>query len=362
MDTVHKTSNRYSLYYDPSYMVAWSPNGLGADDRAGIYSILLLIQRGLRPNIAFTHDEETGMGGARALSLVKMEDYGITNNFLIELDRHGTEQVVYYRCGNEEFKKFIEGYGFKREVGSASDISQLAPAWNVAAVNVGIGYYSEHTKQEMLYVDEMLNAVKKVERILKWASKNPTKKFDFQEEKVVYANYNYRKNTSYTSYADDGYPMEDGDDTYYRNSPLYEWSEIAAIPRWIYKINADKTKNPLLGDKTPPKKQPQYSFFRNSKYYEWDKVKKEWCYKENADKTKNPASEVTAIVKSEPTLEEKIRAQIEAEEEVDLMKDYPRELGLSDLVSDTPSEVNEALRQMQADEEALLLREGYAYM
>ena len=57
MDTVFKNPVA-DLYYDQRKGVLWSPQGLGADDRAGIFAILKIIQSGLRPAIIFTTDEE----------------------------------------------------------------------------------------------------------------------------------------------------------------------------------------------------------------------------------------------------------------------------------------------------------------
>lgn len=46
----------------------WSPQGLGADDRAGIFAIIQIIKSGLRPHIILTTDEEVGGVGADLLS------------------------------------------------------------------------------------------------------------------------------------------------------------------------------------------------------------------------------------------------------------------------------------------------------
>lgn len=59
MDTVFKFPV-YDLYYDAKKNVAFSPDGLGADDRAGVFAILQIIKAGLRPSIILTTDEEKG--------------------------------------------------------------------------------------------------------------------------------------------------------------------------------------------------------------------------------------------------------------------------------------------------------------
>ena len=59
LDTVHRTPVR-DLYYDQSKGVLWSPEGIGADDRAGVFAILNIIKSGLKPSVIFTKDEEQG--------------------------------------------------------------------------------------------------------------------------------------------------------------------------------------------------------------------------------------------------------------------------------------------------------------
>ena len=69
LDTVFNDENRneMEIYHDTEQGVWWSPNGLGADDRAGVYMILqILEQTKLRPHILFTTDEETIATGADA--------------------------------------------------------------------------------------------------------------------------------------------------------------------------------------------------------------------------------------------------------------------------------------------------------
>ena len=66
MDTVFKFPVS-DLYYDQKKGVLWSPEGLGADDRAGIFAIIKILQDGLRPSIILTTGEEEGGVGACAI-------------------------------------------------------------------------------------------------------------------------------------------------------------------------------------------------------------------------------------------------------------------------------------------------------
>ena len=55
LDTVFRLTPE-DIYYDRVKNVVWSPDGLGADDSAGVYSIVHLIKQGLKPSIILTTD------------------------------------------------------------------------------------------------------------------------------------------------------------------------------------------------------------------------------------------------------------------------------------------------------------------
>lgn len=164
LDTVFK-SLPTSIFYDKEQNVMWSPQGLGADDRAGVFSICQIIKSGLKPHVIFTTDEEIGGFGARTISRIACPFKDL--RFIVELDRRGEKDCVFYDCDNKDFQKYIEGFGFKTDWGSFSDISYIAPAWKVAAVNLSIGYYGEHSQTEILSISNMLSTIEKVKVILK---------------------------------------------------------------------------------------------------------------------------------------------------------------------------------------------------
>lgn len=155
------------IYYDREKGVMWSPQGLGADDRAGVFAILKIIQSGLRPTIIFTTDEE--VGGLGAAQLVKDFPECLIPNlkYLIQLDRRGTNDCVFYDCYNEDFITYVESFGFIEAFGTFSDIAELCPAWDVVGVNLSIGYENEHTRYETLHLKPWMATIEKVKRMLK---------------------------------------------------------------------------------------------------------------------------------------------------------------------------------------------------
>lgn len=164
LDTVFAYGKR-QIYYDREQQVIWSPSGLGADDRAGVFAILRIIQDGYRPTIIFITDEELGCIGADRLALNYPEPPWPIN-YIIELDRQGANDCVFYNCRNDEFETYIQEFGFVSDFGSFSDISVICPNWGIAGVNLSIGYINEHTLQETLHVKFWNRTIKKVEEML----------------------------------------------------------------------------------------------------------------------------------------------------------------------------------------------------
>ena len=159
------------IYYDKEQNVMWSPEGLGADDRAGVFAILKILQRNYLPHIIFTTNEELGCVGTFALISKYKKNPFNKLKYIIELGRQGKKDSVYYECDNEKFKKYINNFGFIEKSGSFSDISVLGEAWGIAAVNLSIGYYNEHSHIETLNIHEMFLTINKVCEMLK-QSKN----------------------------------------------------------------------------------------------------------------------------------------------------------------------------------------------
>lgn len=154
---------------------------LGADDRAGIFIILKIIADGYRPYILFTTDEEIGGVGAMAAA---DNIFSPDIKFILELDRQGANDAAMYECGNEKFIEMLKSYGFEPVSGTFSDICFFAPEWDIAATNLSVGYYHEHTPWETLYVRELETTLKRVEQMLDDAEKYEY--FDYQAKYPTY--------------------------------------------------------------------------------------------------------------------------------------------------------------------------------
>ena len=166
-DTVFKISPAPDMFfYDQDRDVMWSPDGLGADDRAGVFAIIQILRRfRLKPHVIITTGEESGCIGAGKL-VAHMIKFPEELKFMIQLDRRNKKDAIYYDCDNPEFEKFITSFGFKTEWGTFTDISILAPVWGVAAVNLSVGYEDEHHEIERLHIDWLYETIDKVAKIL----------------------------------------------------------------------------------------------------------------------------------------------------------------------------------------------------
>lgn len=161
LDTVHRALPE-TICYSADGTVMMSPQGIGGDDRAGVYMILRLIQS-CHCHVLFCEDEETGGHGARAFTKSGIKP---DVNYIVELDRTGSNDAVFYQCRNRQFERHINSFGFQTAFGSFSDISILAPKLNLAAVNLSTGYYNAHRVNEIVHLDEVEKLIGRVEKLL----------------------------------------------------------------------------------------------------------------------------------------------------------------------------------------------------
>ena len=175
LDTVHREPVRDICRSDDG-TILMSPQGIGGDDRAGVYMALQILEQA-RCHILFCEDEETGGQGAR-----KFTASGLTPdvNYIVEMDRRGHDDAVFYQCDNPEFVDFVTEFGFREAYGSFSDISVIAPYLGIAAVNISAGYYNEHRPHEYINLAHMEH---NITRILEMVQ-TPTDQFEYMEREV----------------------------------------------------------------------------------------------------------------------------------------------------------------------------------
>lgn len=196
LDTVHKWLPTVTHYDEKTFKLS-SPMGIGGDDRCGVYMIFEVLKKH-HCSVLFCEDEE--IGGVGASKFIKSEDAkGLAFNYMIEFDRRGSKDAVFYNCDNPEFEKFITQEFYKTSYGSFSDISTLAPHFGCAAVNLSCGYYSAHTTDEYVLLNEMMESVDAACEILDRTNIEEDK-FEYIEKKYNYSKYGKYSNYDYSEY------------------------------------------------------------------------------------------------------------------------------------------------------------------
>lgn len=179
MDTVFKVTPS-TILYDEKQELIWSPDGIGGDDRNGIYAIIYLLSKmkDNLPYVMFTTGEETGcVGAGKAVKAVRSRVEDVL--FAIQIDRQGSDDAVFYQCKNKEFVDYICKFGYKETPGSRTDICVFCPDWKIAGVNFSCGYRNNHTEKEIVNIKDLFNTINMVKKILDDAPN--AKKYPFEE-------------------------------------------------------------------------------------------------------------------------------------------------------------------------------------
>lgn len=183
MDTVHEKPVR-DICISADGNIIMSPQGIGGDDRCGVFALCKIFRAAqIKPWLLFTCNEEIGGVGTKAFCLAhkqrqlpkEIDDL----KFIIELDRKGYRDAVFYNCANTDFETYITNKGFKFAQGSFSDISLIAPELKIAAVNLSCGYHHAHTLHEYINRAELNATIDKVIDIISDASTLP--RFEYFE-------------------------------------------------------------------------------------------------------------------------------------------------------------------------------------
>lgn len=220
MDTVHKEQCKDIRDKDG---VLSSSQGIGGDDRCGVFIIMNLVKE-LKCSVLLCEDEEKGTVGARKFTnatykfrdsngedveVKYIENLGV--NYMIEFDRKGSSDAVFYSCDNKDFIDFVEDVTcFKYAHGSFSDISVLMPAAKLSGVNLSSGYHNAHMCTEFVVYDEMMDTIEAAKVLIKEPCEKP---FEYVEKK-----YNYRSYQGYHTSHYGYYPASNSfDDNYYGN-------------------------------------------------------------------------------------------------------------------------------------------------
>ena len=202
MDTVHKVPVR-DICVSKDGDILMSPQGIGGDDRCGVYALVSCYALSpVKPWLLFTCDEETGGKGASmfAKDYPRLPKALRDIKVLIEIDRRGSDDAVYYDCDNTDLEDYITSKGFTTDWGSYSDICDIAPAMGVAAVNLSSGYYNAHQTHEYIVRSELMNTIKRVCSIIQDACDPNFPRYEFIERVYQPTLWKYGGYSGWSSY------------------------------------------------------------------------------------------------------------------------------------------------------------------
>ena len=234
MDTVHKEQISevniipYTVGNNIETRIS-SPQGIGGDDRCGVWA-LMDIAKEFYCYYLFCEDEETGcIGSGKFIKTPYCEKVAKEINYMIEVDRRGLNDAVFYSCDNADFTEWIiTNTKFEKAFGTFTDIEELMPKMKVAGVNFSSGYYRAHTTDEYVVKEELEEVISRIKDLL---SLEIPKKFEYVRK--TYNTYGYG------AYSRDRY--EDWDSGYFKD----RYGNLASYYENKYG-NSSKRKDSLL--------------------------------------------------------------------------------------------------------------------
>lgn len=162
-DTVRHTPLRgYNIKED---IITSVEDALGGDDRCGVAIALSLMQAGIPANYAFFDEEEYGAGGSRDF-LIETPWIAKESSCYIGLDRKGHEDAALYNYRSNKLLDVVGVYGFKEVNGTMTDVSVIEECFPKATVNLSVGFNHEHTSNETIHIDVVMNTLQAMKEIV----------------------------------------------------------------------------------------------------------------------------------------------------------------------------------------------------
>lgn len=180
MDQVQERHSKDFIAYEAEdIIIGFSPKhkeqqGLGADDKCGLWIGLKCLLKFDCLKLAFFVGEEVGCKGSGLANMAFFDDC----RFVIEPDRKGSEdlitQIGWTPLCSDDFLKDIgfKKFGYKETDGMMTDIEALKDhGLLLSCINVSCGYYKPHSNEEFVYKPALLNCFAFVEHIIKTCTK-----------------------------------------------------------------------------------------------------------------------------------------------------------------------------------------------
>ncbi len=167
--------------------------GLGADDKNGIWVCLQCLERVPRLKVFMAVMEEKGMFGSKAADMSFFED----SLYVVEPDspegsnlKHELREIP---CASEDFINAIAPaeHGFKIVDGKGTDILALTMnGLGVSCVNIGVGYYRPHKDDEYTLMGELQHCLDYVLDIVSNLHEKFPHEYQTETQKWIKTNFN----------------------------------------------------------------------------------------------------------------------------------------------------------------------------
>lgn len=180
MDQVQSLHSKdFTCYEAEDIIIGFSPKrreqqGLGADDKCGLWIGLMCLQKFDVIKLAFFVGEEVGCKGSGNADMSFFDDC----RFVIEPDRREANDLItvigWTSLCSDEFIRDIgfKKFGYKETDGMMTDIEALKDnGLAVSCINLSCGYYKPHTDQEFVHKPALLNCLSFVEHIIEKCTK-----------------------------------------------------------------------------------------------------------------------------------------------------------------------------------------------
>jgi hypothetical protein len=143
--------------------------GLGADDKNGLWIALKCLETFDVIKVAFFVGEEIGCVGSSKCDMNFFADA----RFVVEPDRRGgNDLITEISCMDIASEAFLNSFdyasfGYKKTSGLMTDVLELTERGvGVSCINMSCGYYNPHTDEEFTVISDLLNALDLVEHII----------------------------------------------------------------------------------------------------------------------------------------------------------------------------------------------------
>lgn len=168
--------------------------GLGADDKNGIWVALKCLLKYDVIKVAFFVGEEIGCIGSNAANM----DFFTDCRFVLQCDRRGfddfiTEASLTELCSDAFFKATCcDWFGYKKAHGMMTDVMTLKDnGLNVSCANISCGYYQPHTDDEFTIKYDLLNCLDLVEYIIENCLEVYPHEYVYKPYSYSYKGYGY---------------------------------------------------------------------------------------------------------------------------------------------------------------------------